>query len=137
MQRQRYRILNLLYYASPDWKLEDGGNLELWPQGTKAAPHTIHSKFNRLLVIATNRRSWHSVSKVLANRNRTCVSNYYFSKNSPESQEFFHVTSFRGRPEQPVRDLLLRGDAALRSLVRKVLRGGLRQTKHYYKKDDK
>ena len=135
MERQRYRILNLLYYTTPDWTLENGGNLELWPNGTKAQPHTIHSKFNRLVVIATNRTSWHSVSEVRADRNRTCVSNYYFSKVSPEDEDFFHVTSFHGRPEQPIRDLLLRGDAALRTLVRKVMPGGLRATKHFYKKD--
>jgi Rps23 Pro-64 3,4-dihydroxylase Tpa1-like proline 4-hydroxylase len=134
MERQRYRILNLLYYTSPDWNVENGGNLELWPNGTKVEPHTIHSKFNRLLVIATNRNSWHSVSKVLANRNRTCVSNYYFSKVSPEQVDYFHVTSFRGRPEEPVRDLLLRGDAALRSLIRRIAPTGLWGTKHYYKK---
>ena len=26
--RQRYRVLNLLYYCSPDWSLPNGGNLE-------------------------------------------------------------------------------------------------------------
>lgn len=136
MERKRYRILNLLYYVSPDWRPEDGGNLELWPQGPKGAPHTIHSRFNRLLVIATHRRSWHSVSKVVSERPRTCVSNYYFSSVSPEEQDYFHVTSFRGRPEDPVRDLLLRADAAMRSLARKVLPGGVRRTRHYYKKND-
>lgn len=136
IERERYRILNLLYYTSPDWNVENGGNLELWPDGTKAEPHTVHSKFNRLLVIATNRNSWHSVSKVLTNRNRTCVSNYYFSKVSPEEEDFFHVTSFHGRPEEPVRDLLLRGDAALRSLIRRIAPTGLRRTKHYYKKGE-
>jgi Rps23 Pro-64 3,4-dihydroxylase Tpa1-like proline 4-hydroxylase len=136
MGRERYRVLNLLYYTSPDWKLEDGGNLELWPEGTKAKPHTIHSKFNRLLVIATNRTSWHSVSEVVAPRNRTCVSNYYFSKVSPEKDDYFHVTSFHGRPGQPVRDFLLRADAAARSLVRKFAPQGVKQTRHYYKKDD-
>ena len=124
----------MLFYTSPDWRLEDGGNLELWPNGTKAEPHTIHSKFNRLLVIATNRSSWHSVSPILAPRNRTCVSNYYFSLKSPEAGDYFHVTSFRGRPEQPVRDLVLRADGALRALVRKVFPSGLRRTRHYYKK---
>jgi Rps23 Pro-64 3,4-dihydroxylase Tpa1-like proline 4-hydroxylase len=134
MTRRRYRVLNLLYYASPDWKVGDGGNLELWPNGPKGEPHVIHSKFNSLAVIATNRSSWHSVSKVRVNRNRTCVSNYYFSSVSPEAEDFFHVTSFRGRPEEPLRDLVLRGDAALRSLVRKLAPLGLRRTRHYYKK---
>jgi Rps23 Pro-64 3,4-dihydroxylase Tpa1-like proline 4-hydroxylase len=134
MERQRYRILNLLYYASPGWNVEDGGNLELWPAGTRAEPHTIHSKFNRLLVIATDRSSWHSVSKVVADRNRTCVSNYYFSKVSPEKDDYFHVTSFHGRPGEPVRDLLLRADAGLRSLVRRLAPAGFLRTKHYYRK---
>ena len=135
LERRRYRILNLLFYTSPDWRLEDGGNLELWPQGAKAEPHTIHSKFNRLLVIATDQSSWHSVSQVRADRNRTCVSNYYFSPKSPEETDYFHVTSFRGRPEQPVRDLVLRADGALRGLVRKIFPSGVKRTQHYYKKD--
>ena len=134
LERQRYRVLNLLFYTSPDWHLEDGGNLELWPGGARAEPHTIHSKFNRLLVIATNRGSWHSVSEVRAARNRTCVSNYYFSLKSPEAEDYFHVTSFRGRPGQPVRDLALRADAAVRALVRKFFPKGVKRTRHYYKK---
>lgn len=134
MDRARYRVLNLLYYASPDWKVEDGGNLELWPLGARGEPLTLHSKFNRLVVIATNRTSWHSVSAVRAARNRTCVSNYYFSPVSPEGEDYFHVTSFRGRPEQPVRDLVLRADAALRALARKLKPGGLVRTRHYYKR---
>jgi Rps23 Pro-64 3,4-dihydroxylase Tpa1-like proline 4-hydroxylase len=134
MERQRYRILNLLYYTSPGWSVENGGNLELWPNGTKSEPHTIHSKFNRLLVIATNRTSWHSVSKVRVDRNRTCVSNYYFSNVSPEAEDYFHVTSFRGRPEEPGRDLLLRADALLRSLIRKIAPSGIRRTRHYFRK---
>ena len=134
MDRARYRVLNLLYYVSPDWKAEEGGNLELWPQGVRGEPLTIHSKFNRLVVIATHRTSWHSVSPVRAARNRTCVSNYYFSKVPPEGEDYFHVTSFRGRPGQPVRDLLLRADAALRALARKIRPSGVVRTRHYYKR---
>jgi Rps23 Pro-64 3,4-dihydroxylase Tpa1-like proline 4-hydroxylase len=134
MDRARYRVLNLLYYASPDWRIEDGGNLELWPRGMRAEPVTLHSKFNRLVVIATNRSSWHSVSEVRTDRSRTCVSNYYFSPVSPEGADYFHVTSFRGRPEQPLRDLLLRADAMLRALVRKLRPGGVVRTRHYYKR---
>jgi Rps23 Pro-64 3,4-dihydroxylase Tpa1-like proline 4-hydroxylase len=136
MERRRYRVLNLLYYTSPGWNVEYGGNLELWPDGTRAEPHTIHSKFNRLLVIATNRNSWHSVSKVRADRNRTCVSNYYFSDVSPDGEDYFHVTSFRGRPEEPTRDLLLRADAALRSLIRRIAPTGMRRTRHYFDKGE-
>jgi len=45
--RVRYRVLNLLYYVSPEWKLEDGGNLELWPRGPRDPQITVESRFNR------------------------------------------------------------------------------------------
>lgn len=53
-----------------------------------------------------------------------------------EKQEYFHVTSFRGRPKQPVRDLVLQGDIALRQGMRKVFKKGIAETKHIYRKDD-
>lgn len=134
MERKRYRILNLLYYTSPDWPENGGGNLELWPDGAKGEALTIHSKFNRLLVIATNRSSWHSVSKITSPGRRTCVSNYYFSPVSPEGRDYFQVTTFRGRPEQPLTDVVLRADGLLRQLVRKVAGSGLLRTKHYYRR---
>ena len=31
-KRKRYRRLNILYYVSPDWNLESGGNFELWDE---------------------------------------------------------------------------------------------------------
>lgn len=79
----RYRVLNLLYYVTPDWREEYGGNLELWDQGPKGAPRTIPSLFNRLVLMMTNRTSWHSVSEVMHDGNRCCVSNYYFPQLPP------------------------------------------------------
>lgn len=132
--RERYRVLNLLYYVSPDWGLNTGGNLELWPSGVHSQPVTIESVFNRLVVMITTKGSWHSVSKVQSDKPRCCVSNYYFSKISPESYEYFHVTSFRGRPEQKVRDLVLRADIKLRMWLRKLFPKGIVENKHFYNK---
>jgi Rps23 Pro-64 3,4-dihydroxylase Tpa1-like proline 4-hydroxylase len=135
MHRQRYRALNLLYYVSPDWTEQLGGNLELWPQGPKEAPLTIVSRFNRLAVMVTHSGSWHSVSRSLATRDRCCVSNYYFSKHPVRGvEDYFHVTTFRGRPEQPVRDLVLRADGSLRQLLRRLFPLGVKPTKHFYDK---
>jgi Rps23 Pro-64 3,4-dihydroxylase Tpa1-like proline 4-hydroxylase len=97
--RKRYRRLNLLYYISPGWRLEYGGNFELWDMSVRT-PKVITSAFNRLVVMETNRFSWHSVNPVLVDRNRCCISNYYFSTASPERRPYYHVTSFNGRPEQ-------------------------------------
>ena len=122
-ERKRYRRLNLLYYVSPDWKLEYGGNFELWD--TKITkPHTILSKQNRLIVMETNKNSWHSVSKVNIDRPRCCVSNYYFSKQSNDQSEYFHVTSFTGRPEQHLKKTLGLIDNKIRNFISKTLKIG-------------
>ena len=121
--RQRYRRLNLLYYVSPSWSEQYGGNFELW-SGDRKIPKTIASLENRLVVMETNRHSWHSVSEVVVDRPRCCVSNYYFSETSPDDDEYFHVTSFSGRPEQPIRRFLGVLDNALRNTVSKVLKLG-------------
>lgn len=131
--RKNYRVLNLLYYVTPDWQPEYGGNLELWDQGLKRPCRIIHSKFNRLVLMATDRASWHSVSRVVHDGQRCCVSNYYFSPKPLETAAYFHVTSFRGRPEQPLRDMVLQGDAALRNGIRKVFKHGVHKP-HYYQK---
>jgi Rps23 Pro-64 3,4-dihydroxylase Tpa1-like proline 4-hydroxylase len=136
-ERERYRVLNLLYYVTPDWSHEAGGNLELWDAGPQKEQREIVSHFNRLVLMATHEKSWHSVSQVLVDRSRCCVSNYYFSAKPLEDHEYFHVTSFRGRPEQPVRDLLLQGDIALRQGIRKVFKKGIVDNPHVYKQAKK
>lgn len=121
--RKRYRRLNLLYYVTPNWALDDGGNFELWDNNVKNQK-TIVSKFNRLVVMETNDKSWHSVSPVTANNPRCCVSNYYFSEISPNGSEYFHVTSFTGRPEEHGKRILGVVDNFLRNTVSKVLKIG-------------
>jgi Rps23 Pro-64 3,4-dihydroxylase Tpa1-like proline 4-hydroxylase len=123
--RQRYRRLNLLYYITPDWKLDSGGNFELWDDRVKN-PKVIVSQYNRLVVMETNRISWHSVSPVQVDRNRCCISNYYFSKNSPEQRHYYHVTSFTGRPHQKTVRLWARIDNFTRQWIAvnlKITRG--------------
>ena len=131
--RNRYRALNLLYYVSPGWQMDYGGNFELWDQGTQGEPRVVVSAFNRLVVMITDRTSWHSVQPVKHDGRRNCVSNYYFSAASVESGDYFHVTSFRGRPEQKIRDVVLRLDHIARNGLRKVFPHGVRKTTHVYK----
>ncbi|HEY4083308.1 MAG TPA: 2OG-Fe(II) oxygenase [Burkholderiaceae bacterium] len=134
-QRTEYRVLNLLYYVSPDWSESNGGSLELWPNGLRQLPVTIPSRFNRLVVMTTGPESWHSVNRVKVDAPRCCVSNYYFSPQPVGGEDYFRVTTFRGRPEQPLRDLILRADATLRQAIRAVKPGGLVKTTHVYKRD--
>lgn len=119
-ERSRYRRLNLLYYVSPDWALDNGGNFELWDEDRKN-PVTLVCKQNRFVIMETNKYSWHSVSPVKVDRVRTCISNYYFSEISPEDSEYFHVTSFTGRPEEKIKRVLAGLDNGARQLTRKIL----------------
>ncbi|MGA2904128.1 MAG: 2OG-Fe(II) oxygenase [Candidatus Korobacteraceae bacterium] len=136
--RSLYRVLNLLYYIAPNWSHESGGNLELWDSGPQGEPREIVSKFNRLVLMATHKKSWHSVTRVkTTGAVRCCISNYYFAPAALEEHEYFHVTTFRGRPEQPVRNLILRCDAALRMAIRKVFAKGIKKPKHIYVKEGK
>jgi len=134
--RNLWRVLNLLYYVTPNWDIENGGNLEIWPNGIKESQIVIHSKFNRLAVMATHQGSWHSVSPVVHQGIRCCVSNYYFSEQALLPSDTFHITSFRGRPEQKFIDLILRLDNSLRSSIRKIFKKGIVENTHLYKKDN-
>jgi hypothetical protein len=104
--RKNYRVLNLLFYVSPDWSLAKGGNLELWDRAIRQ-PHVVESKFNRLVIMETHQASWHSVNRVRVPETRRCVSNYYFSADPPGGRAYFNVTTFTGRPEEPLKRLAL------------------------------
>jgi Rps23 Pro-64 3,4-dihydroxylase Tpa1-like proline 4-hydroxylase len=123
LEQKHYRVLNLLYYCSPDWKPEYGGNLELWNEDVTEAVE-IPSLFNRLVLMSTNDKSWHSVNKVKVGGARCCISNYYFSPHSPNGYETTHVTYFKARPEQKLRRILTKADSDLRTILRKVKKSG-------------
>lgn len=132
--RALWRNLNLLYYVTPDWPDDVGGNLEVWPDGVKGKSTTLASRFNRLVVMETHHEAWHSVSPISTEKSRCCVSNYYFAPTPMRAEQEFHVTSFRGRPEQPVRDAVLRADSAARMGIRAVFKRGVVENKHKYVK---
>ena len=132
--RDKWRVLNLLYYTTPGWKEEFGGNLEVWPNGLKEKPTTIVSKFNRLVVMGTDKDSWHSVSPITVDKRRNCVSNYYFSNTPLNKEDNFHVTIFRGWPKQKLDDALLRFDGFARMLIRKIFPKGIVKNPHVYNK---
>ena len=97
-------------------------------------PHTIDSKFNRLVVMQTDPASWHSVSRVLVDQPRYCLSNYLFSTRSPTGVDFRHVTTFTGRPEEPLkRGVLKVVDTAVLNALGRYLPALTQRTKHRIK----
>jgi len=123
-ERRNYRVLNLLYYITRNWEAANGGNLELWDEKVRTRVE-VPSLFNRLVLMATNDKSFHSVNRVQADEPRRCVSNYYFSPHSPNGYETFHITYFMARPEQKLRRLVTRVDSDVRTLVRRFKTDGL------------
>ena len=133
-EQQNYRVLNLLYYITPEWKVENGGNLELWDEAV-TKPVEIPSLFNRLVLMSTNAKSWHSVNKVTADGTRCCISNYYFSPHSPNGYETTHVTYFMARPEQKLRRFVTRVDSDIRTFARRFKKSGFAKKDIYGKAD--
>lgn len=114
VDRKLYRTVNVLYYVSPDWRVENGGNYELWDTAIENRI-VVPSLFNRLVVMETNRTSWHAVNPVVCDAPRCCVFNYFFSEQSPEGEAYFHGPSslflnplFKSRPEQKIRRAISR-----------------------------
>ena len=120
--RKFYRRLNLLFYIDPNITSIDGGNLELWDNNVKNSIK-LYPKFNRLIIMETNRSSWHSVDSIKSeNKQRLCITNYFFSKESPEEYEYYNVTSFLGRPEQKMIRVISKLDNFLRQTFSDIRR---------------
>ncbi|MGH7010433.1 MAG: 2OG-Fe(II) oxygenase [Caulobacteraceae bacterium] len=133
---QRYRALNLLYYVTPDWCEAFGGAFQLWDHGPKGPPRTIQNVFNRLVLMATNRASWHSVSEITGEVPRCCVSNYYFSAVAPDEHDYFHCTTFRSEAgARPIEDVVMRADNFARTAILR-LAPGLYRNPHVYAAED-
>jgi hypothetical protein len=84
--------------------------------------------------MATHQKSWHSDSKVTGNKVRCCISNYYFSDVPLVASDTFHITTFRGSPQEKLKDIFLQTDNNIRSFLRKLLKKGVRENPHQYKK---
>ena len=80
--------------------------------------------------MVTHGKAWHSVSPIATDQVRMCVSNYYFTPEPMAVDDQFHVTTFRGRPEQRIADAVLRADAIARGALRKLKPSGVGRLTH-------
>jgi Rps23 Pro-64 3,4-dihydroxylase Tpa1-like proline 4-hydroxylase len=126
-----YRVLNLLYYVTPEWPEGGGGNLELWDKSMKERKE-VHARFNRLVLMETHTDSVHSVTKVLQPRGmRACISNYYFSPVPSNHKEHVHKTTFFARPEDGVvKKLQLKAEGKAKNFLARFLSNDVKGTSH-------
>ncbi|MCR8540496.1 MAG: 2OG-Fe(II) oxygenase [Prochlorococcus marinus CUG1439] len=120
---ENFRRLNLLYYVNNEWHpKEDGGELVLYPNGIKHKEEEIACNFNRLVIMRTDNRSLHGVKIIKSeSQRRKCISNYYFSKNSPTGKNYYHSTSFRGFKREFVKGSFLKLNALSRTFAKRLI----------------
>jgi Rps23 Pro-64 3,4-dihydroxylase Tpa1-like proline 4-hydroxylase len=116
-----YRRLNLLIYLNPDWTEEKGGHLELWTPDMSESV-AIAPLFNRMVLFATDKRSWHGHRTVNTpdGDTRKSINIYYFTESSPDGTKYYHITSFRARRSERFNKVLYPADNLVRSVVRRL-----------------
>jgi Rps23 Pro-64 3,4-dihydroxylase Tpa1-like proline 4-hydroxylase len=91
--KKLHRRLNLIIYLNKDWKEEYGGAIELWSDD-KLRPGQIQKKvlpkFNRAVIFATTRTSWHGVEQIKCPKNisRKSIALYYYTTDRPEEEMY-------------------------------------------------
>ena len=120
---ENYRRLNLLFYVNRGWDpTESGGELVLYPNGIKHNPEEITSNFNRLVIMRTDNKSLHGVKIIKSeSKRRKCVSNYYFSVDSPSGKNYYHSTSFRGFKREFFKGTYLKINALSRTIAKGLI----------------
>lgn len=64
------RKFNLIYYLTPNWNVNWGGNLEMWSHDAetnqpKELVKTIENRFNRVVLFDASQNSWHGFNKTI------------------------------------------------------------------------
>ncbi len=116
-----YRRLNLLLYLNPYWTEEKGGHLEIWSKDMSESA-AILPIFNRMVIFATDKQSWHGHRRVNTpdGDTRKSINIYYFTKESPDGTDYYHITSFRGRQNEVINKVLYPVDNLVRTIGRKM-----------------
>jgi hypothetical protein len=86
---QAYRRLNALFYLTPDWAPEWGGDLELWPKDMGSVGQVISPRFNRVAIFTVTDDANHGVPKPLAMPSgiyRRVFSAFYYSTRRDEAE---------------------------------------------------
>lgn len=101
-----HRRCNALFYLSPDWREEWGGQLKLGnPPSVSYNP-----AFNRLIVFSTSEESWHGQPDPITcppGHLRRVFSAFYYTAGSPEELADPHLTRYHETTpytEKPLKD---------------------------------
>jgi Rps23 Pro-64 3,4-dihydroxylase Tpa1-like proline 4-hydroxylase len=116
-----FRRLNLIVYLNANWSEEKGGQLEFWRDDMREST-AILPVLNRMALFATDKRSWHGYRRVNTpdGDTRKSINIYYFTEESPDGTDYYHVTTFRARKDEAVNKVIYPIDNLVRTVARKL-----------------
>jgi Rps23 Pro-64 3,4-dihydroxylase Tpa1-like proline 4-hydroxylase len=116
-----FRRVNIIVYLNPNWSEEKGGKLEFWGDDMKEST-SILPVLNRMAMFATDKRSWHGYTNVNTpdGDTRKSINIYYFTEESPDGTDYYHVTTFRARKDETANKVIYPIDNLVRTVARKL-----------------
>ena len=95
--------------------------MELWSSDMSKSV-AILPTFNRLVLFATDKQSWHSYRQVNTpdGDTRKSINIYYFTEQSPDGRDYYHITSFRARNNEILNKVLYPADNMIRTVARSL-----------------
>jgi Rps23 Pro-64 3,4-dihydroxylase Tpa1-like proline 4-hydroxylase len=81
-EKQMLRCINLIGYMNPDWKEEDGGELEFWDESGEKSIMSIKPKFNRWVLFDTRNNYHGHPHPYKGDSPRTSIASYYYIKTN-------------------------------------------------------
>jgi Rps23 Pro-64 3,4-dihydroxylase Tpa1-like proline 4-hydroxylase len=87
------RKINFIFYLTPEWNNEWGGNLEFWSNDDttnlpKQKIKTIENKFNRVVLFDASKNSWHGFSDIIKcpkDKYRKSIAMYYLIESANDT----------------------------------------------------
>jgi hypothetical protein len=129
--RVRRREVVLLFYLSAEWHDEYGGGLELWDRKRGGTARPIAFRPNRLVIMETTERSWHSIRSVVGPVPRVSLTTYFYAPAAEKAP--LRLTRFTSWPGHPLRGLLFDSEFHARGLAAKLIGRRVGRNRHAYR----
>jgi Rps23 Pro-64 3,4-dihydroxylase Tpa1-like proline 4-hydroxylase len=119
--RDLHQLVNCIYYCSPDWRSDWGGDLELWNADATECVRKVEPRFNRLVVFYTGGKSWHGHPhpvRAPEGRRRNSLALYYYTTDKSLSDiEYTSFVKWKGVTEHDRKKPLHHVKAFIRAVL--------------------
>lgn len=118
------QILNMIYYVTPDWQSEWGGQLELWKSDMSVCEKSVSPSFNSMLIFFTGDKCFHGhphpiESPLGVRRNSMAV--YYYTTDRVNDETYDGYKNFVQWKRTTTHDRQVTMTHRVKSAVRRYL----------------